>query len=58
MLIERPPAGIDYPKTLEEVANSGTSKERIVNNKYAFKCHYDQILDIHFFTFSYTIDLS
>ena len=22
------------------------------------KCHYDQILDIHFFTFSYTIGLS
>ena len=22
------------------------------------KCHYDQIRDIHFFTFSYTIGLS
>ena len=28
--------------------------------KYAFvlKCYYDQILDTHFFTFSYTISLS
>ena len=25
---------------------------------YSLKCHYDQILDIHFFTFSYTIGLS
>ena len=24
----------------------------------ALKYHYDEILDIHFFTFSYTLDLS
>ena len=29
----------------------------IVTEKPSLKCHYDQILDIHFFTFSYTIGL-
>ena len=26
--------------------------------KHNLKCHYDQILDTHFFTFSYTTGLS
>ena len=29
-----------------------------INTKFHLKCYYDQILDTHFFTFSYTAGLS
>ena len=32
--------------------------KKIYKRDGPLKCHYDQILDIHFFTFSYTIGLS
>ena len=40
-------------------AKSGRSEDAKKRKKgMALKCHYDQILEIHFFTFSYTMGLS